>query len=60
VNLRHIIGSLVAAVIILGVVSGLAWFTMGKHTTTRQTTSPVGILDAPHTRNFRASVNNAE
>ncbi|MFC6289638.1 hypothetical protein [Levilactobacillus angrenensis] len=55
-NLRHIIGSLMAAVIILGVVSGLAWFTMGKHTTTHQSTSPVGVLDTPHSRNFRASV----
>ncbi|WP_208908954.1 hypothetical protein [Levilactobacillus yiduensis] len=55
-NLRHIIGSLMAAVIILGVVSGLAWFTMGKRTVTHQSTTPVGVLDAPHVRNFRASV----
>lgn len=42
-NLKHVIGGLMTAVILLAVVSGLSWYTMGKRTVTHQSSNPVGI-----------------
>lgn len=37
-NLRRVISSLTLAVVMLAIVSGIAWFSMGKRTITQLTT----------------------
>ncbi len=39
-NLKRVIGTLTTAVILLAVISGLSWFTMGKRTVTQSNTQP--------------------
>ncbi|WP_164511492.1 hypothetical protein [Levilactobacillus cerevisiae] len=55
-NLKHVIGSLMTAVILLAVISGLSWYTMGKRTTTHQSSSPVGVVNTSRTRAWHAAV----
>jgi len=42
-NLRRVISSLTLAVVILAIVSGVSWFTMGKRTITNVTTHPEAV-----------------
>jgi len=55
-NLKHVIGSLLTAVILLAVFGGMSWYSMGKRTTTQQSSSPVGVISTPQTRAFRVAV----
>lgn len=55
-NLKHVITSLTTAVIVLAVVSGLAWFTMGKRTVTHQSSSPVGMVNTPRIHATRVRI----
>ncbi|MFD1454750.1 hypothetical protein ACFQ44_03505 [Levilactobacillus lanxiensis] len=55
-NLKHVISSLLTAVILLAVFSGMSWYAMGKRTTTHQSSSPVGVISTPQTRAFSVSV----
>ncbi|KRN03398.1 hypothetical protein FD13_GL000186 [Levilactobacillus senmaizukei DSM 21775 = NBRC 103853] len=40
-NLKRVITGLIAAVVILAVGSGVAWYTMGKHSVTQSSSDPV-------------------
>lgn len=54
-NLKRVIGTLIAAVISLAVISGLSWFTMGKRTITQSNTQPRIVKSATRVHPHPAS-----